>query len=271
MKECREFIWTQAYEIGHQKIDNEHKKLFELANDILHLDGNQDKIKLAIKELIKYTKFHFFNEENYMKSVEYDKIHEHQQMHKNIVDLLNELIDDLDYLPQQEISRQLNIFVNQYIVQHILIEDKKVHHFRRNRDELKDMFEWKDVYKINHNLIDTEHIHLFEIAFKALENCDSQDIKSHVRNIIIELYDYMKIHFEHEENFMKEIGYIDFDEHKMIHENIIIQINDFIKQISTLSLEEFERKLIEYIDIWLVNHIVYEDRKIACFMKKNQK
>ncbi|GEM_PF-3987588 len=46
-------------------------------------------------------------------------------------------------------------------------------------------------------------------------------------------------------------------------------MNLFIKEIPILVPEIVERKVIEYIDIWLVNHIVYEDQKISNWVKLN--
>jgi hemerythrin len=66
---------------------------------------------------------------------------------------------------------------------------------------------------------------------------------------------------------MQSIHYPFYDLHLKQHDNIIEQMNLFIKEIPILSPEIFERKLIEYIDIWLVNHIIHEDQKIADWTK----
>lgn len=261
--ECRIF-WSDAYELEHEKIDKEHQKLFSLANDIYNCKEDLASIKIILKELIKYTKFHFSNEEIYMKSVSYSGIEEHKKLHKEIVMQLNSIVSKIDTLSIKEIKEKLGSFITDNIVAHILLEDKKVHHFRRNKDELRDMFKWKEGFKLGISLIDKEHQKLFLIAQKAL-SYSGQNKLSHVKNTIKELYAYMKQHFENEEKYMENIGYPLYEEHKMLHQNIINQMNDFIKKLPQMKIEEFERKLIEYMDIWLVNHIVYEDNKISQF------
>ena len=64
------------------------------------------------------------------------------------------------------------------------------------------------------------------------------------------------------------IGFPDYENHKKLHDDIIININEFIKTLPKISIEQFERKLIEYMDVWLINHIVAEDHKIICFTKQ---
>jgi len=259
--------WDRAFTVGHEKIDSEHKKLFEIASNIDKYKKDSSKIIEIIKELIFYTKYHFANEEIFMESIDYEKLDEHKKIHKDIVDNLNKLIKDINKFSLEEIIEKLVIFVNKNIVEHILIEDKKFHHTRKTRDELKSNFRWMSDYKVFNELIDKEHKKLFDIALKALDY-NNTDIKSHIKITIKELYDYMKVHFEHEELYMEEIGYPEIENHKKLHKNIIEQMNSFMKTIATLKIVDFEKKLIEYMDIWLVNHILYEDRKIINFKKR---
>ena len=266
MENCVLLNWNDVYKIGHEKVDEEHQKLFELANKVALCEDNKDEIMKAVKELIKYTKFHFANEEQYMKSINFVYLDEHKILHKNLVAQINNLLNNISSLSLEEIQKQLSSLININVVNHILTEDKRVHHQRRSHDELKDMFSWKDTYKIEYEDIDDEHHKLFDIAIKALNYTDKNP-KEHIRTILFELYDYMKIHFKHEEDYMQSINYFDFENHKKIHDNIIIQLNEFIKKIPTISMEKAERLLIEYMDVWLINHIITEDQKIICFQK----
>ena len=85
----------------------------------------------------------------------------------------------------------------------------------------------------------------------------------------MDLYDYMKTHFAHEEKFMAEINYPKIDEHKKLHREIISKINDFVKQLPTMDISSFEKELAKIIDLALVHHIIQEDRKIIAWEKIN--
>lgn len=261
--------WKDVYKIGHEKVDSEHQKLFELANHITDNLEDKDAILKSVKELVKYTKFHFANEEQYMKSVNFPFLEEHKQLHKNMVDKVTSILAKLSTMKPADIASELLQFMKESIIKHILTEDKKVHHFRRNREELKEIFQWKELYKIDNKQIDDEHKKLFDIALRTLAYKDN-NMKQHIRDVLIELYDYMKVHFANEEQYMKSINYENLEEHMKIHEKIIVQLNEFIKKLPTLSIEEFERQLIEYMDIWLINHIICEDQKILTSQKTIQ-
>jgi hemerythrin len=57
-------------------------------------------------------------------------------------------------------------------------------------------------------------------------------------------------------------------EHKQLHDRIITQMNDFVTKIAKMDPAATEQKLIEYMDVWLVQHIIIEDRKITCYKHK---
>lgn len=260
--------WNDVYSIGHEKIDEEHQKLFELAKNVTDCNDNKEEIMQNIKKLIKYTKFHFANEELYMKSINFVFLDEHKKLHKMLIQQINDLVKNINNLFPSEIKTQLSTLINTNVVNHILIEDKRVHHHRRDQKELKNIFSWKDKYQIHDYTIDKEHQKLFDIASRALDyNFSKVNVKLHIKNTIAELYEYMKIHFNHEEEYMQAINYEGYLEHKKIHENIIEQLNIFIKQLPTLSTEKFERLLIEYMDVWLIQHIVIEDTKIIASLE----
>ena len=257
--------WNKAYSLGHEKIDSEHKKLFDIAKRIQTCEKDSQTIVDIVKELVLYTKIHFNNEETYMKSISYENLGEHIKIHKSIIRNLDNIIKEMNTLELEEIINTISDFVYNSVLYHILVEDKKVHHRRKSREELKENFRWSIDYQVNQNLIDEEHKHLFEIAINAL-NYHNTDIKKHIRITINELYEYMKTHFEHEEAYMLQIAYPKLDEHIESHNHIIEEMNLFVKSLANLQIEEFERKLIEYMDIWLINHILFEDRKILSFV-----
>lgn len=265
MNVCDTMGWMDVYSLGDSKVDFEHKKLFELAVMIEQCKDDRHKLEKAVKELVKYTKFHFRSEENYMRELEYDRLQEHIYIHKQIVESLNKIIKDMPNSPHEKIYELIYDFVTNGLVQHIIVEDKKLQHFKRSKLGLRSMFAWKSIYKLNQSMIDEEHQQLFKIALEALKYKNNSDIKVHIRQIIIDLNNYMKVHFKHEEDFMESVGYPGLEEHKVLHEKIIDQINELISNITSMSLSEFEKTLLTYIDIWLVNHIVFEDKKIMCY------
>ncbi|RDU72263.1 hemerythrin-like metal-binding domain-containing protein, partial [Helicobacter aurati] len=61
--------WDDKYSVGNYLIDEQHKKLFELANMAGNMIGKQTdpaEIKKMLAALFEYMKTHFRDEETYM-------------------------------------------------------------------------------------------------------------------------------------------------------------------------------------------------------------
>lgn len=124
------FKWKNEYETGLEKIDKQHKKLFEIANRAYELLKNDlctdkyDKIISIIEELKNYTVFHFTTEEEYMLSIGYRKFLSHKVEHDDFINKFNDIdFNRIDYGQNQYIMELLE-FIYRWIDQHILIADE---------------------------------------------------------------------------------------------------------------------------------------------------
>ncbi len=120
------------YYTGIQEIDQEHKRLFELAQetyDLLNNDLLQDKSEQLIhlvSELIDYTKTHFSHEEAYLESIQYAGLDTHSAQHRKFEDSLMEFDLDSaegDFVSQNKIAKDLLEFLVGWLVTHILKVD----------------------------------------------------------------------------------------------------------------------------------------------------
>jgi len=264
LKKCDDVSWSDSYSFNEPKVDEEHKQMLCLIQQLFNSSNNQKEVFSALKQLIKYIKFHFTHEERFMRSIKFKDLIEHKQLHRKIVDDLYLYIKEKDSLAPKDFAKEVAIFIKNILIEHILTSDKKVFHTMKDINRLKSFFKWKESYSINNKQIDEEHRKLFSIALKALD-IPQYGKKKYIRNILKELNKYMQEHFAHEEEFMLSINYPEYENHKEIHRQIIMQMNVFINTIPELSIAQFERKLIEYMDVWLINHIIIEDNKIICF------
>ena len=268
-------IWKSEYNIGNLKIDQEHQKLFAIARktlSVIKLNNDEQeigKIKELITELFTYVGTHFSNEQKYMKEVKYPELENHILLHKNLLDVLTNLISQLNTMELKEIEKSLYSFIEEYFIRHIILEDKKINLWNCSLEDLKSHSGWKDIYSVNNEIIDKEHKELFNIAQEAFAYVEEKDKTKKIKEIVTDLYDYMKTHFSHEEKFMQDINYPKSEEHKKLHREIILKINEFIKQLPTMNISDFEKELSKIIDISLVHHIIQEDRKIIAWERMN--
>lgn len=117
------------YMTGITMIDEEHAKIFGLANQLYDLLSNDfipdkyDYIVEVIDGLKEYAKKHFRDEEDYMRSINYKRFFshkiEHQAFLEKIEDLKLESIDE----DQKQVCFDLLSFVSDWLVDHILGND----------------------------------------------------------------------------------------------------------------------------------------------------
>ena len=124
--------WQEEYGIGVESIDEEHKQLFEIANRIYDLLRNElitdkyGKIIEIIEELKNYTIYHFKSEEDYMQSIGYKKFFSQKVAHNDFLAKMETIdIEKIDN-GQNEYLIGILDFVSEWLVEHILKEDKLI-------------------------------------------------------------------------------------------------------------------------------------------------
>ncbi len=119
--------WQPEYSVNVQRIDTQHKRLFATANRLLDaVEGQQGSadIAAALDLMIDYAKFHFNEEETLLRRYGYVHADDHQARHRTLItqaqELERKLVDDQGITPLELLD-----FLHDWIVQHILIEDRR--------------------------------------------------------------------------------------------------------------------------------------------------
>lgn len=80
--------WDKTFSVHNAKIDEQHKKLFELAGKVEYLIDKpvyKDDVKALLAEFFNYMKDHFYEEERYMELIKYPDI----ETHKKFINILS--------------------------------------------------------------------------------------------------------------------------------------------------------------------------------------
>lgn len=118
--------WSDEYCVDGN-IDSEHKRLFELANNVFALVDPQRQIaelKDTINALYEYMGFHFGNEQRLMLKIGFLDYARHAAMHKAMIAELNRLMTTSRDL--EELSSGLRHLMLDWLLAHILREDRKI-------------------------------------------------------------------------------------------------------------------------------------------------
>ncbi len=120
------------FKTGIDFIDEQHARLFEIANEAYTLLKNDftidkyDKVIDLVDELKDYTVFHFNAEEEYMDSINYKRRFTQKIEHDAFIKKINEVdYKTIDSNPDKYILELLEL-LNQWLTGHILHNDKLI-------------------------------------------------------------------------------------------------------------------------------------------------
>ena len=122
--------WSDKFSIGVEMIDEQHKTLFNLVNDLhSHInDGSaRQALSNALDALIEYTQYHFTAEEDYMFNTEYPRFEQHKAFHDNLTKQVLEFKQEFSE-GKGDTGKFLE-FLYQWLSNHIMEQDKKIGKF----------------------------------------------------------------------------------------------------------------------------------------------
>ena len=122
--------WLDAYSIGIDDVDQQHKYLFELINETLQCN-EKEKLQLSLMQLYKYTREHFNAEESLMKEIFYPKYEQHKEIHNQLITELNKKSKEAIDEPTKR--DKLDVFLVRWLIVHILGDDVCIGDFIRKQ------------------------------------------------------------------------------------------------------------------------------------------
>ena len=128
-------LWDKSFEIGCEKVDNQHRELIALVADFGNsISKNVSGLRLTeiLKFLVKYTKHHFSTEENFMRNISYPEFETHRQIHDLLIDEVTSILLNI----KREVSiepQKLYEFLVGWVQIHVLEEDRKIGEFYRQK------------------------------------------------------------------------------------------------------------------------------------------
>lgn len=130
LDEFEVFPWNKNFEIGIEVIDEQHKVLFSLLNELASTltRGNQIEINHVFSELAKYAEYHFETEEAIWADHFGDDswLSSHQLSHSSFLPKVIELKEQEINKPQAEIIECIILFLIRWLAFHIMDNDKRM-------------------------------------------------------------------------------------------------------------------------------------------------
>ncbi|MCB1955428.1 MAG: hemerythrin family protein [Rhodocyclaceae bacterium] len=121
------FEWSDSFSVGVQEIDEQHKELVGLLNQLhtaIHEHHGSEAARRILDELADYTKTHFMVEESLMRISNYPDFTAHKQWHEDLIGQVVALQEKLDK-GQATITFELLHFLKVWLTKHINEADKR--------------------------------------------------------------------------------------------------------------------------------------------------
>ena len=126
----------------------------------------------------------------------------------------------------------------------------------------------KKEYFTGIQIVDEEHAKLFEYANQIYELLNEEfmvDKYDNIKDLLIKLKDYAKVHFADEEAYMESIQYKKIFTQKVQHQAFIDELDKLnLDEISEVeNQEETIENLLSFVTDWLIHHILEVDTLIG--------
>lgn len=123
--------WSEALSVGFEEIDDDHKKLIGMVNelnDAVAAGRAADVVGEVLEDLISYTAWHFRHEERLMQTHGYPGYSAHKAQHEELVDAATALQAKF-VNGDPDVASTLLPFLKDWLTNHILGTDRKTGQF----------------------------------------------------------------------------------------------------------------------------------------------
>jgi hemerythrin-like metal-binding protein len=118
--------WSSAFSVGVKEIDDQHKKLVDMANrlnDAMQIGQGKEALAKILNELVDYTVYHFGTEEKLMDKHQYPNQVAHKGEHKKLIAEVSAFKGKFDK-GDAAITSEIMNFLRDWLTKHILQSDK---------------------------------------------------------------------------------------------------------------------------------------------------
>ncbi len=273
----------EKYSVGVNHLDNQHKELLSIANDLHQLQRSNsyhDESINILERLYAYTGYHFITEEGLFREYNYHLVDEHIAEHRKFKAVIKQELIKVKKDSNYPIDKLLN-YLKKWILSHVqgddqiyakFFKDNKLNvnnHFYQPQTSNSELNKLWDAKQLNLDLhvIDNQHKELIFVLQQTFDLLKANDQRKRVflPIIIKKLFYYARYHFLYEENEMSKFNYPDISKHKQLHANFIEDIQNFAKDYHS-GKSQINEELCMYLKTWTIDHILDEDKKIKKYL-----
>lgn len=124
----RRFVaWNDNLSVNIASIDDDHKKLLSLINNLqtaVYYPTGEAFERQALEELVDYTKYHFEREERMMRENDYPDYEAHKRQHEEMIEKVGGFLEAYDK-DRDATVEELSVFLKDWLLKHIAGTDQR--------------------------------------------------------------------------------------------------------------------------------------------------
>ena len=130
-------VWSSAASVGVQKLDDQHKKLFEMLNQLADCHAargvqSSEAFLKILSAMFDYVAVHFKAEEGYLKNIEFPGLSAHAREHDAFVEAMADF--NMAALEGKRDEVAVHQYLKEWLLNHILKSDMQYRRFAEGCD-----------------------------------------------------------------------------------------------------------------------------------------
>ena len=130
---------------------------------------------------------------------------------------------------------------------------------------------WNEGMSVGVEAIDNDHKKIITILSRLIASQNSQDVDNVINQTFSELEHYIVEHFSREEALLEQFNYKKLDAHKDSHKKFVEKVAQLKQQWLENNTREVRSEITDYLQHWLLKHILQEDQDYVGAIKSYQK
>lgn len=128
--------WNDKYSVGVPALDEDHKRLIDIINRVEKAERTGDSVKWVLQDLADYAHYHFQQEEDRLKTIDYPGLADHMGKHEAFVEWLETLSKTYAMAPEAHFHQAETVrdYLKNWLINHILGTDMEYKDYLSEQD-----------------------------------------------------------------------------------------------------------------------------------------
>lgn len=256
--------WLPEYSVGIDELDRQHRDLIKWINQFHEsMTRGQEKQETGfiLASLSRYIETHFPGEEEFLQTIRYPLLEQHQDAHRNLssqVTSFKKRYDRGQIIAPHEILE----FLRNWITGHVSKEDGKYAEYLKSGENISGRLYiiWNPDLELGNSELDEENRRFCRFFNELHAACAMRIPGESIRSIFQSLLEFCRECFASEEQYLDEIMYPYYDSHKAEHDQLLGLAEGSQFQLESDDPDVMKSALHNLYD-WIITHITGESAR----------